>query len=190
MEVKLILNTQNGITLLCANLRKFAQGAVSIFVPLEPLERAANKYGLVGSAAANPYTWAFKGIINGVAQNQQAWGVDEPIDFIFDERSEEGQIRDVWQYYLSTLHEKIKALHGRKPIFENDDRVLPLQAADMWAWWCRRGWLEHCGQLPSDFYPIPWGEIGDIPQIILQWSDSEIDAELARVASALAQQEE
>ena len=166
--------------------RDHAQGGICMTVPLAPLAAAAAKYGLVGTAAANPYTWGIKGIINGLAKSQLEWGLSEPVDFIFDERGEERMVRDVWDHYLANVSDDVRALTGRKPIFEDDEKVLPLQAADMWAWWCRKTWLAGGGKIPPDSYPIPWGNVGDLPQLILQWSAEEIDAELARVASELS----
>ena len=70
-------------------------------------------------------------------------------------------------------------------MFADDRKVLPLQAADMWAWSCRKLWLMNDNMIPSDSYPIEWGKVGDIPQMILQWTEVEIEQELSRVADAL-----
>ena len=59
--------------------------------------------------------------------------------------------------------------------------MLPLQAADMWVWWCRQTWLNNDGTIPGDSYPIPWRKIGAIPQIILQLTTQDIDQEFSRV---------
>ena len=68
-----------------------AQGGICFVVPIAPLEKAAARYGLTGTSEAKPYFWAFKGVINGLAQHQREWGLNEPVDFIFDERPEEGK---------------------------------------------------------------------------------------------------
>ena len=164
-------------------IRDHVQGAICMTVPLAPLEAAALKHGLVGTAAANPYTWAFKGVVNGLAQNQRDWGLDEPVDFIFDERPEEQEVREVWDFYVQTIPDEVRKLTGRKPVFEDDKKVLPLQGADLWAWWCRKTWLDNNGVIPADVFPIPWGQVGEIPLMMLQWSADEIESELARVAS-------
>ena len=71
------------------------QGGICFVVPLEPLKKWAAHYGLAGTAVAEPYFWAPKGIINGLAQNQREWGLTGPVDFIFDKRpeAEEATIR-------------------------------------------------------------------------------------------------
>jgi hypothetical protein len=166
-------------------IRDHVGGAICIAVPLMPLAESARKYGLTGTPAANPYSWAFKGIISGVSKNQERWGLSDPIDFIFDERKEENQVRDGWKMFADTMPGHQRHILGRKPIFEDDQNVRPLQGADMWAWWCRKTWLDNGGTIPPRSYPIPWGTVDEIPQIILQWSAKQIDAELARVASVL-----
>lgn len=167
-------------------IRDHAQGAICMTVPLFPLRLAAIKFGLAGTAAANPYTWAIKGLVNNLAAHGHTWGLQEPVDFIFDERpKEENDVREVWDHYISTLSEEVRNMTGRKPIFENDKKVLPLQAADMWAWWCRKTWRDNGGIIPADAFPIPWGSVGEIPQFTLQWAADEIHDELARVAAGV-----
>ena len=110
-----------------------------------------------------------------------------PVDFIFDKRPEEEEntIRDVWESYLASIPHEERSVTGTLPMFADDRDVLPLQAADMWAWSCRKTWLENDGMIPEDSYPIRWGKIGDIPQMILQWTEEDIVAELSRVSEML-----
>ncbi|MFQ5775942.1 MAG: DUF3800 domain-containing protein [Kiloniellaceae bacterium] len=159
-------------------IRDHVQGALAMVIPLDPLKRAVQKTGL--TAIGNPYIWAIKGVINLTAQHQTEWGVSGPIDFIFDERGEKRQVQDGWEIYKATIPDSVKGVTGRDPIFENDERVLPLQAADMWAWWCRKCWLED-GALRNDKFPIPWGSIGEIPTMIFQWTEKDIEDEFSRV---------
>ena len=168
-------------------VREHAQGGLCFVVPIAPLKAAASRYGLAKTPVADPYFWAFKGIINGLAQRQRAWGLTGPVDFVFDERPEKEKetIRDVWEPYRGSVPEEVRAVTGRPPVFADDEDVLPLQAADMWVWSCRRTWLDNGGMIPPDSYPVPWGERGDIPQMILQWTAADIDKDLARVAKDL-----
>ena len=166
---------------------KHVQGGICFVVPIGPLEKWAARYGLAGTPVAKPYFWAPKGIINGLAQHQREWGVTGPVDFIFDKRPEEEEntIRDVWESYLASIPNEERSVTGTLPMFADDRDVLPLQAADMWAWSCRKTWLENDGMIPEDSYPIRWGKIGDIPQMILQWTEEDIVAELSRVSEML-----
>ena len=165
---------------------RHVQGGICFVVPIAPPEESVARYGLPRTLA-NPYSWAFKGIINGLAQNQRAWGLTEPVDFIFDERpeSEKDTILDVWDLYLATVPDEVRSLTGRPPMFADDRTELPLQAADMWVWWCRKTWLENDGLIPADSYSMPWGKVGDIPQMILQLTAEDIDHKLSRISEAL-----
>lgn len=159
-------------------LRKFVQGAITMVVPIEPLKRIALETSLM--EYANPYIWAIKGIINCTAQEQRAWGFQLPIDFTFDNRGEENQVRDAWEFYQATIPPAERSLTGRKPMFTDDEDVLPLQAADMWAWWARRKWLEKRTVKHSEF-PIPWGELSDLPSLAFEWTEVDIRKEFTEL---------
>ena len=168
-------------------MREHVHGAICFVVPLEPLARVTAQYELTATLAGKPYYWASKGIINGLAQNQKAWGLKEPVDFIFDERPEEEKvtIRYGWEIYLRTIPDDISSVTGKPPVSADDKSVLPLQAADMWAWSCRKQWLENDGLIPQNSYPIPWGSVGDIPQMVLQWTEGDIEQEISKIAAAI-----
>ena len=165
-------------------VREHAQGGICFVVPIAHLEKAVARYGLTGTAAAKPYFWAFKGVINGLAQNQREWGLTEPVDFIFDNRpaKERNDVLEGWEIHRDTVPDEVRSIMGNPPVFADDKDVLPFQAADMWAWSCRKTWLDNGGTIPQDSYPIQWGKVGDIPQMILQWTPEDIFQELSRVA--------
>jgi hypothetical protein len=73
------------------------------------------------------------------------------VDFIFDERAEKRQVHALWDSYISLWGEDVRARFGNEPRFENDQDFLPLQGADLWAWWVR-AWEEK-GRDPS--FPFP-----------------------------------
>jgi hypothetical protein len=164
-------------------IRKFIQGAITMVVPIEPLKRIAAETGV--TQYANPYLWAIKGIINGTAQYQRDWGVTQPIDFIFDERGEEAQVQNAWDFYTETIPLAERSITGKRPSFQNDENVLPLQAAaDMWAWWNRRQWLEKRTVMHDEF-PIPWGQPDDFPTLSLELTEVEIREEFNKIQIVL-----
>jgi hypothetical protein len=63
----------------------------------------------------------------------------DPIDFYFDNESSSSEIIGVWERFVATRPENIRHLYGSVPRFEDDEVFLPLQAADFWAWWVRKG---------------------------------------------------
>ena len=94
-------------------------------------------------------------------------------------------IRDVWTPYVASVPDDVRSVTGRLPVFADDRVALPLQAADMWVWSCRRVWVDNGGVNPDNSYRVPWGERGDIPQMIVQWTAEDIDKDLSRVAEEL-----
>ena len=142
-------------------VHEHAAGGICCAVPIPPLEEAAARYGLTEPSVAKPYSWAFKGVINGLAQHQREWGLTEPVDFIFDNRppKERNDVLEGWEVHRDTVPAEVRSIMGRRPVFADDKEVLPLQAADMWAWSCRKTWLDNGGAIPQDSYPIQWGKL-------------------------------
>lgn len=66
--------------------------------------------------------------------------LDQKVDFYFDEHSSKKSILDVWDFFLTDAPGELLALYGPQPRFENDEDFMPLQAADFWAWWTRKGY--------------------------------------------------
>jgi hypothetical protein len=63
---------------------------------------------------------------------------ESPVDFFFDEQAEKKLILSGWDTFLAAdRRAESRHLYGNKPRFENDEEFLPLQAADLWAWWIR-----------------------------------------------------
>ena len=64
-----------------------------------------------------------------------------PVDFIFDQRPEAKAIMAMWDSYLAARPPEIRELYGLQPRFVDDSKHLPLQAADLLAWWARK-WVD------------------------------------------------
>jgi uncharacterized protein DUF3800 len=81
------------------------------------------------------------------------------VDFIFDERSEKRFILAAWDEILeNTAHyNEIKLQFGATPRFENDQKFLPLQAADLWAWWVREWYEEDSIEEPDRMRKLDFG---------------------------------
>jgi len=91
----------------------------------------------------NPYYALFRGLIDGFHTNRELVkedvALDEPVDFIFDDKTEKAVILSQWESYLS--YRDVRRYYGATPRFESDQISLPLQAADLWAWQVRE-WYE------------------------------------------------
>ena len=125
-----------------------------VIVHIEPLKRLAALGGWP-KQAANPYYHAVTTLISGVARAQMQQGItDEKIDWIFDERlMEQGNLLSVWEALVHDAPDDVKPMIGSTPVFRKDDQVLPLQAADLEAWWMRRRAMEKLKGLPRLEYP-------------------------------------
>jgi hypothetical protein len=135
----------------------------------------------------NPYYAACKAIINVTAQHHVGLGFDpkDPVDFIFDEQSEKDKVIDGWRSgYRDSVSDDVRAITGKDPIFRNDEKFLPLQAADIYAWWSRKRWEEH-GTIALPSLPFPWSIKRDVRRLVMEFSEADLRAELIKVRRML-----
>jgi hypothetical protein len=95
---------------------------------------------------ANPYFFAFRVMLDNFHRERERFKavlpLDEKIDFIFDNHSEKKPILDAWdEYFTEVVDEIVQPFYGASPRFEDDQKFLPLQGADLWCWWVRE-WYE------------------------------------------------
>lgn len=107
---------------------------------VDEIVRPIAPYGLAGA-----YFHCFEAIILPLAVEQSKqkglWQV--PIDFIFDEQGGEGErAREVYRVIREQQAPQVRKVLSREPVFRDDKMVMPLQAADMLAWYIRRGFEE------------------------------------------------
>lgn len=100
----------------------------------------------------NPFFLCFRSLLDTFHLNRDVMKnkipLDEQVDFIFDNQAEKNLILSVWDEYLEKRPPEARQHYGAAPRFEDDQKFLPLQAADLWAWWVRE-WYE------EDTYPTP-----------------------------------
>lgn len=96
--------------------------------------------GAIMNAAEHqdPYSMLFWSIARQVVGKQYRVGDTTPCDLIFDEQGAIGRRALYWwPRWEKWIHPDRKHLLGSPPIFRDDVEVLPLQAADMYAWTLR-----------------------------------------------------
>lgn len=134
---------------------------VAVAVDITALKQAVDEVGVRPrdrpGYLENPYVMAFRAIQDFTIQHQHELGITEPIDFIFDERGEEKQVREGYEIFREFCRDDLKPLIGRAPRFESDDDFLPLQAADLLAWHVRRHWLRE--QSLSTEIEMSWQQV-------------------------------
>jgi hypothetical protein len=85
------------------------------------------------------FSLAFHAILHTVAEYQLRRGITMPADFVFDEEGDIGNEALIWYPAIrETAPPRVRALMGARPVFRDDEEVLPLQAADLVAWHKRR----------------------------------------------------
>lgn len=136
--------------------------AISIAVDVDGMRRAVDDFIPEDASSEakryfkNPYYMAFKCLIDAVVVRQVQFGLGGPIDFIFDDQSEKGAILASWEWQKVFSSPVIRDHYGSTPIFRDDQKFMPLQAADLYAWWVRKWHSE--GDLQSILnYAFPWG---------------------------------
>lgn len=92
----------------------------------------------------HPYFPCFVGILNGVARTVQEESLDGPVELVFDEQGKVGADAALWYEPLKQVDPTIANVLGGPPRFANDDEVVPLQMADMLAWYVRRAGEDRC----------------------------------------------
>lgn len=102
----------------------------------------------------DPYFYLYYGCISLMAK----WGVREanetPINFIFDKHGPIGEaVRKWYPEFKAKCAEPIRSRLGKDPRFEDEKKEIPLQAADLLAWYVRRNEL---GSFPNEWHKNVW----------------------------------
>ena len=127
----------------------------------------------------NPYYFAFNAIIDKLAQYQERMGIVELIDFVFDEQTEKKAVLEQWDAMKFSKTGVVRRLMGDTPIFRNDEKVLPLQASDFFAWWVRRWRMENTNYA-NEPLPLPWKLKREIPRLDILFEEKDFLEEYAK----------
>lgn len=112
------------------------------------------------AAYTNPYMLCFFAIVMRTRAYLNARGIQDEVDYIFDEQGVYGEFAS--QVMALLQNPAIRRLLDNPPIFRDDKKVLPLQAADMYAWNVREFCVRGNG---SDPYPNVKYALGKLPPI-------------------------
>ena len=97
-------------------------------------------------ATDTPYVFLFTQMITIAILHASRRGIQDKIDFIFDEQSgfSDEAIR-LWPLYTSTLDASLRPdlreLIGGIPTFKDEKKFLPIQVADLYAWQARNYYI-------------------------------------------------
>ena len=134
----------------------------------------------------NPFYFAFKAIIDVLAQVQDRFGITEPVDFIFDDRTDKKRAISGYDLMKEASSPAIRDLMGVTPIFRDDEKVLPLQAGDFHAWWVRK-WEEENRDwvLDPENMAYFWQIDEPIPGFAIQFREKDFEVEMEKVSAAV-----
>jgi hypothetical protein len=141
------------------------------------------------NSADNPYYWGFKYIIAILAERQRQLNLLEPIDFIFDYDSEQSKIPRAWEIMKKAARADISVLMGDMPIFRDDTKTMPLQAADLYAWWALKWQRDGVTDWATEL-PFPWPKNKNIPRLAVYFGRKSFLFDISKSLENLARNEE
>jgi hypothetical protein len=127
----------------------------------------------------NPYYFSFKAVTDILAQHQRDLGIDEPVDFIFDNETEKPKLTGIWPMLKLSSAPEFRKNMGAEPVFLKDDDTPPLQAADLYAWWVRK-WIADGVADWGEKLPFPWGMKRDIRRITAEFGERDFIIEFKK----------
>jgi hypothetical protein len=87
----------------------------------------------------SPYFLCFYNIILSFLAFMDKAKVDGKVDWVFDDQGRIGKEANRWYAFVtSSLPPETRGRIGKKPLFGHDKSILPLKAADLYAWQIRR----------------------------------------------------
>jgi hypothetical protein len=138
---------------------------------------------------ANPYFFLCRGLIDEFHKNREGMAavipLDEKVDFIFDNQTEKGFLLKAWDGYLKNQEKQnLRQHYGATPRFEDDKEFLPLQAADLWAWWVREWCEEDAADNPTKMENFDFGTWKGKKRSVASffWSEQQIHDRLVEIA--------
>jgi hypothetical protein len=134
--------------------------------------------------ADNPYFSAVFNMMIKMSELEDAFGITEPVDFTFDfQQGMELPVQEAWDALKAFPQDRVKRRLGKRPQFDDDKVSMPLQAADLHAWWVRRRYED----MVSKKEPIPllWEPKRDMSSINIVVTEEEIADFFASIETAL-----
>jgi hypothetical protein len=138
---------------------------------------------------SNPYYFAFKAIMDVLAQHHETLKLKEPVDFVFDDESEKSNTVKYWRLIKASSDPKFAKWMGDSLIYCDDKTTIPLQAADLYAWWILKWQRDGNDDWARDL-PFPWVIKRDIPRLAMSFSKRDFLIEFSRGLAKYARSSE
>ena len=167
---------------LYAVIEQYVMKGVAIIIPVKTYKTYAKLIN--HPKAADPYFLAAYFMMVQVAQEQDIMGISEPVDFIFDhQEGMSGPVQDAWDALKSFAPPFVAQRLGKRPGFEDDKLFMPLQAADLHAWWVRRLNDDHVNNKPLT--PFMWKDTRRVESLHMRLEDSDLEEFFATIATGI-----
>jgi hypothetical protein len=137
-------------------------------------------HGKVGKRFNHPSFLPTYSVIMVTARALAHNGVTEKTEFVFDCENprEERFLMKGWEAYWQAMdmfpdeYAPMKTLLGRKPEFKSDREILPLQAADLFAWFARQH--SEARERGEVYQHLAWQSLCAVPGPQREWTASEL----------------
>lgn len=153
---------------------------IAVIAPIGELKEAIDSFPWPGNIQnyelfKNPYFLSWKGIVSTITHGRIEAGNPNPIELVFDRQNdEEDKILQGWLDFKKTATPKDIEMVGGMPLFDDSKKILPLQAADFYAWYVRKWFIESRNdtefEKKIDSQPFDWEAGRNIPHQTIKLS--------------------
>jgi hypothetical protein len=103
----------------------------------------------------NPYLMLLYGVAGRLLRYARSIDYTDTVDLIFDTQLDQvDKVMDAWSGFVRNAPDELRPLIGDPPIFRDDKKTLPLQAADLHAGWLRE--MNTALELGREVPTPPW----------------------------------
>lgn len=160
------------IVLLDSLIQEYAMGSIALVLDHHEFKRVFDHPSIPKHLRSPYYFLAFE-MMKELPAFQDHFEIDSGIDFVFDEQmGEMDRIISAWTNFKT--HSRVPwGLQSSVPIFRDEKKVLPLQAADMLAWIIRKRTEDGLLELPPTNIPL-YAKRRDVPCLIFPYDKRAI----------------
>jgi hypothetical protein len=128
-------------------IEKYAILSIAIKVNVNDLKAAIHRIYVHGfdinfTHYKHPFIFSLFGLMRTFNENRIKFDhlipAHEPVHFFFDESEHRRLVTSTWRRFTKSIPDDWRHLYESTPNFGDDKVHLPLQAADLWAWWVRK----------------------------------------------------
>ncbi len=166
-------------------IENYAEAALWTCVSRDSYAHYFRLLGVRHKQYKNPYYMLLFSLIGSFGRHKQLLGIDEAVELIIDEQMHaKDQVMEAWSFFKSdekTASFLKQTLQG-DPIYRDDKNTLPLQAADIHAWWVRRRFeAKMSGKEPKVF---PFKNEKSFRSLGFDWTEQALIAASASMTEA------